>query len=231
MSDKEVPFFNPSDVLSLGGDWVVQDNGLADSNQRAQGLKANGDEAASQLYDGKTAGTIKYECFASSGNLVLPNVGSVMGGYHIDSISLTPQATGWPQLTVTVHQHDDNAHVDGDFNEYAPSIVFPAGYGIPRTLALVATGTAFSLDDTDAGMRGMTYTLGCQHQDEPDGSGNHLAGQNRDGVETLAVEFTKDPAVVTVAAGWDEMSDGSPKSNTAAETASMQWEHHITREV
>jgi hypothetical protein len=231
MSDKAVPFFSPTDVLSLGGTWAVQENSLSESNQRAQGLDAVGDEAAGQTYDNKTAGTIVYEDHsAAGGTLTLPAVGSVAGGYHIDSLSLAYNATGWPRLTVTVHKHADNSHADGDMNEYSATPVFPTGFGIPRELEDALEASLFSITDDDAGLRSMTYTLGATHVDENDEAGDHLAGQTRDGVETLAVEFTKIPAVVTIAAGWDEMTDGSNKSNTAAETASMSWEHHVARD-
>lgn len=222
MSDKAVPFFNPSDILSLGGDWIVQEDNLADSSERAQGLAANGDEAASKLYGGKSTGSVVFECHEETGNLTLPNVGEVKGGYHIDNWSLVYSPTGWPRLTVNVHQHDDNVHADGEMNEYAPTLTCPAQFGCPTALG-------FSTSDTDVGVRSITYTLGCQHQDEPDSVGDHLAGENRDGEETLAVEFTKAPSAMTAPAGWDENSNDSKHSNTAAETGSYNWVNHVAR--
>lgn len=227
MADKVVNFFNPTDVLGLGGTWVQQENNLTDSVQRAQGLGADGDEVANTTHGGMESGTVVYESHTETAlvpALVLPLVGAVEGGYHIDSLSLVYQPTGWPRLTVTCHQHDSNAH-EGTLNTFTPSLAdaCPAQFGIPRALGIEA------LDD-ECGVRALTYTVGCTHVDE-DENGEHLAGQNRDGVETLAYEFTGDPGAMTGPEGWDELSDGAPKSNTAAETRSIQWEHHLTRDV
>src|SRR3990167_7645116 len=173
MADKLVPFFNPADVLALGGTWIQQENNLADSVSRAQGLGATGDEAASQTYDGKTSGTLVYESHAETvvtPALVLPQVGWVLGRSLVDSWTLAYSMTGWPKLTVTVHQHDANVHADATLNEFTTTIIFPAQFGIPVSLTLVATGTAWSFTDTDVGMRSLSYTLGCTHVDESDGT-------------------------------------------------------------
>lgn len=236
MSDKAVPFFNPADVLGLyvdanGNRWIQQTNGIKDSNQRAQGLGATGDEVANKLHGGISRGAVVYECFDETGYLVLPLVGEVKGGYHIDSFQVEYQPTGWARLTVNVHQHDDNVHADTEMEEFATTVKFPAQFGIPRTLTDAATGlvTIFENGDTDSGMRSLSYTLGCTHLDE-DENGDHLAGENRDGVETLQLGFTKEPDTTTIGTGWDTMEDGPDKSNTAAETASLNLEHHVARE-
>lgn len=231
MSDKAVPFFSPTDVLSLGGNWAVQEVNLSDAYQRAQGLDAAGDEAVSETFDEKTSGTVVYEDHsASGGSLTLPTVGAVGGGYHIDSYQVVYSSNGWPRLTVTVHKHGQNSHADGEQNEFNASVVLPTGFGCPREILDALDATVFEVTDTDAGVRGLTYSLGCTHVDEGDEAGDHLAGENRDGVETLSVEFTKDPgSSVTASADWDEMTDGAAQGNTAAETASMSWEHHVAR--
>lgn len=224
MSDVAINFFNPADVLSLNAsNWIQQENNIVDTNQRAQGLSAVGDEAVSQLHGGGSAGTVVYECHKASGNLTLPVIGLVAGGYHLDSFSLAYNPVGWPRLTCNVHQHDDNPHATG-LNTFTPSLTCPAGFGVPRALGIASLGAV-------NGVRSCTYTVGCTHVDE-DENGDHLAGENRDGVETLAYEFTGSDLGVgfTPPAGWDELSDGTPKSNTGAETTAMSWEHHIARD-
>jgi len=222
-----VPFFNPSDITGLGGDWVVQENNLALALQRTGGLGATGDEVASKTHGGKTSGTVVLECHEETGNLTLPNAGSVAGGYVLEKEELKYQPTGWPRLTLTLHQHSTNPHATG-LRESVPSLVFPAQFGIPRTVDDGKTPVVaqFSLGDTAAGITDLTYTLGVTHLDE-DQNGDHLAGENRDGVETLSVGFTKDPETVTGPAGWDKLNDGTTKGNTAAEKSSMAWEHHV----
>lgn len=222
MSDIAVGFFNPADVLSLGGDWVQQENNIVNNHQVAIGLGATGDAVAKKSHGGGSSGPVVYECHAETGNLTLPNVGKV-AAFHIDSLQLVYQPTGWPRLTCNVHQHDDNAHAD-DRTQYAPSITLPAQFGVPAAAGGVAGAAA------TAAARACTYTLGCTHQDEDGATGNHLAGENRDGIETLAYEYTGDPgAAVTGPDGWIETSEGAgtAKSNTAAETKGLSWENHV----
>lgn len=226
MADKAINFFNPGDVLSLANGWVQQEDNITDTVQRAQGLGATGDEAASQTHGGSSAGTVTYENHSDSGNLVLPKPGAVLGGYHVDSFSLAYSPTGWPRLTINVHQHDSNSHATGDLNTFTPSLTCPAGFGVPRALGI-------SNLDASAGVRSCNYTVGCTHLDE-DQNGDHWAGENRDGVETLDYEFTTGTAglgdLFEGPAGWDELSDGSTKTNTSAENSSMQWTNHIGRD-
>ena len=226
MSDVAINFFNPADVLSLNAaNWIQQENNIVDSVQRAQGLGALGDEAVSTTHGGGSAGSVVYENHEESGSMTLPQIGSVLGGYHVDSWSLVYSPTGWPRLTVNVHQHDDNAHADTDLNEFTMTLAPAAGFGVPRDLGISGLGAV-------NGVKGCTYTLGCTHVDEDNGEGDHLAGENRDGIETLAYEFTGSDMGDDFdgPAGWDEMSDGTPKSNTAAETTSMSWENHVARD-
>lgn len=229
MADKAVPFFNPTDIPGIGGDWIVQTDGIQHTQQRAQGLKADGDESTFKGYDGKSAGNVVLECHLVSGTLSVPSVGTVGGSYFIEAAEVKYNPVGWPRLTVTVHQHDENPH-SADLNEFASSVTLPAGFGIPR--AITTGGGAITLADDDAGVNDLTYTLRCTHVDELDGAGNHLAGQSRDGVETLAYGFTKEPSSVTnTDATWLEMGAGPTHANTEAEKATKAWEHHVVRTV
>lgn len=234
MSDKAVEFYAPTDRLTLGGNWIAQEDTLADSFQRAQGLKANGDESARKLHDGKTSGTTVYECHLETGSLTLPKVNGVYGGYLIDSLQLVYQAegSGFPRLTVNWHQHDSNVHVNADMNKFTTSLVFPARFGIPRSLTKVAGGTGWALNDTATGMKSLTYTLSCTHLDENE-SGSHLAGEGRDGVEKLDIVLTGIPSgatPITLDSGWDELNDQNAKGNTVASSNTLQYERHIARD-
>jgi len=225
MTELAIPFFNPADVLSLSGDdWVQQENNITETAQRAQGLDADGNEAANKRHGVTEAGTVVYECHLETGDLTLPKVGIVVGGYHLDNFVVAYNPTGWPRLTASVHNHGANAHA-ADLRTFTPTLTLPAQFGVPRTLG----EESFALTAADCGVAGMSYSCGCTHVDE-DENGDHIAGQNRDGDERLTWEFTGVPTV-TPKADWDEMSDGNVKSNTAAEKSSMSWEHHITHDV
>jgi len=224
MADKVVSFFEPVDILGLGTGWEVQENNITHSNQRAQGLDATGDEAASKVYDGKSAGTIVYELHEATEPLqALPPIGSVQGGYHIDGGQVVYNPVGWPRVTFNVHQHDDNAHAD-TLRQFTPSLALVPAFGCPRTLGGITV-------PSDAGIRSVTHGFGITHTDELDGAGDHLAGENRDGMETLAYDFTGPQGVITAPVGWDEMSIGDVDANTAAETGSYAWEIHAATAV
>jgi hypothetical protein len=233
MADTVLGFFTPTDVLSLGGSFIAQSDTPVTTKKRAQGLKANGDEGISVTYGTDTKRTIVYEYQAASGFITLPKVGDVIATVHIDSVEVEYSPTSWPKITISGHNHGENAHTAE--NEFTATVKLPAQFGIPRALIDTATPTAgdiFKLgtDDSGIGIKSMKYSLACTHLDEDDEAGDHLAGENRDGVEKLDIGLTGIPASVTTAATWAKLSDGTAKGNTAADTQTISLEHHISRD-
>ena len=224
-------FFNPTDLLALGGSFIPQTNTRTTTLKRAQGLLANGDEGIHHTYGSETKISLPYEYQSVAGNITLPEPGTVVAGYHIDSVDLEYRANAWPLITVNCHNHGTNPHTTS-LRTFTPVPVFPAQFGIPRTLSDAALPTAnviFKLgtDDTGIGIKSMKYSISCSHLDEPNEVGEQLAGENRDGVEKLDIGLTGIPAAVTVLAGWDKMTDGDGKGNTAADSTTVSLEHHI----
>ena len=235
MSATVLGFFKPTDVLSLGGSFIPQSDTPSTTLKRAQGLLANGDEGVSKTYGSETKRVVVYEYQSPSGTITLPKLGTIVSSLHIDSADVEYQANGWPKITVNTHQHGTNPHTTMA-NKYTPSITLPAQFGIPRGLLDKATPTPadvfkLSTDDAGIGVKSMKYSISCTHLDEDNEVGEHLAGENRDGVEKLDIGLTGIPATVTVGSGWDKLSDGTGKSNTAADTATISLEHHVLRDV
>lgn len=225
-----VGFFNPSEQLGLDASWELQSEAPSSTSQRASGLGSDGDEAASKLYDPKTAITCKFKCFSASGDLTVPPAGTVTaGGFHIDSWTVTYSPTDWPSISVTAHKHTGTTgtHGVGDCRTYTPSVDLPAGWGISRTVA----GWALAEGDTAIGIASAEYSISVTHQDELGEAGEWLAGENRDGAETFKLGLTGAGATVTAPAGWDKLEDGTAKSNQAADTQSLSWEHHVAFDV
>lgn len=238
-----VTFFNPTDLidintnLSLTGSlqWILQTVAPSTTQDRASGLGATGDEAAYKDHNSKTQATLTYMCFGTSGNLMLPTVGSVLEGYHVDSVALAYNPTGWPTLTVTVHQHTTTSHVDAACNEYSTGIVFPAQFGVPASISdntSPTPGVMFANGAASIGMRSLSFNLTCTHLDETGSEGDWLAGENHDGVETLDAEFTGhvDNADLTIAATWSKATDGYSEGNTAVNSRSISLVRHIARD-
>lgn len=229
-------FFTPADPISINTlltlteslMWIIQTVTPSKTKARAAGLGANGDEAAYQAHNGMESLTAVYKCFATTGNLKLPDVGVIASTYHIDSVQLAYDAAGWPTLTVVMHKHSDSStHAESSCNEYAAGITFPAQFGIPADL-----GADFSLDSTAVAMRSLSYNLTCTHVDELGGAGNWHAGENRDGVETLEVEFTgvPDDADLTIAETWHTSTDETGTENTAVNSRKLSLTRHLARE-
>lgn len=229
-------FFSPTDVLGLGGSFVPQSSTPNATLQRAAGILANGDEGIHKTYGAKTEHTIVYEHQSNTGFIVLPQVGSVVAGLHIDSVDVEYNTKGWPKVSIKCHQHGTNAHTSGNtLNLFTPTVKLPSQFGIPRALAEdveVDPDDIFKLGNDDAaiGISSMKYSLACQHQDDDGEAGEHLAGENRDGVEKIEIGLTGIPASVTTGTDWDKLADGTGKSNTSADTQTISLEHHIARD-
>jgi len=237
-----VTFFTNTDpisintLLTLVGDmqWIIQNPSPNKKSDRASGLGADGDEVAWKAHNASEQITITYKCFAASGTLTLPKVGTVASTYHIDSVKLDYDAAGWPTLTVTVHKHLDasGTHAEDSCRTYATAILFPAQYGIPVSLSDATPTVQLALLSTAVGFKSLSFALTCTHVDETGGTGNWLAGDNHDGVETLDAEFTGIPedADLTIGDGWHNGGDGAPTTNTGASSRKLSLTRHIAHE-
>jgi hypothetical protein len=245
-----VTFFTPTDTLAINTllsltnayQWLIQSNTPNKTNARASGLKANGDEGAWKSHNAVDRRTLVYECHALTLSLTVPVVGTVTAtGYHIDSVKLAYNAAGWPQLTVVIHKHAGAAsHTASSCNTFATKLVFPAQFGIPTELTdntydagppEVAAVVEFELEVATIGIRSLEWNLSATHVDELNGEGEWLAGDTRDGVETLDVEFTGQPddSDLTIDASWHTGTDDTPAGNTAVNTRKLQLTRHVAR--
>lgn len=227
-----VKFFDPTDILSAT-DWHLQSRNPSTSRNRAQCLKANGDEAKSQLYGAQTSDTLTYKACGTPATIDLSTLhpGVVVSGWHIDRLSIKYNPTDFTEISFVVHKHDAcetgrTSHQD-IANEFVPSVAsLPAGFGIPAALK-----TLVGISDESVDLSEFTYDLSVQHQDETGGSGAWLAAENRDGEETIQISTVGVPSSAPAITGWDCTANGSGEGNTAAETGSWTFEHHVGRVV
>ena len=248
--DPALGFFDPTDpldintALALAGpdQWIVQSHNPTAALTRVAGLAANGDEGAYTTIDGKTSGTVTYECFKVGGAgllLTLPIAGQVYGGFHVDSVKLVYAQNKWPTLEISFHNHAENPHAASSCNRYvlgrtsAGKVAqFPAGFGCPVSILdnAVAPVTYFAMAHATIGIKTLTFALAVTHQDETGSAGDHLAGENRDGKETMEADFVGIPTTVTKLAAFVAPSSGSTQTNQAADTAKYSFERHLQRE-
>ena len=236
-TSSKIAFFAPDKTI-LGDltDWELQTGGNPElSRDRAQALKSDGDELASAQHNAKIQYSLTYKPkrYTGSDGLALPVPGSVLNGSHVDSVTVAYSQEDYPVLTVAAHRH---AAIDGtpETHEacriYTPAVTLPPrAIGIPSTLKDSDGKTVFSLP-AGVGISSLTYSLTVTHNDVPDGDGNHLAGENRDGVEKLDVSFTGEVYVadLSIDSAWSLPDSWSmSQSNQDATTTSLSIQRHI----
>ena len=234
-----VKFFDCSDPFSLS-DWEVQ-NGPNPTltKQRASALNKEGDEFRRKQYGGQYAGTLNYICKKASGFADVPVIGYIANGWHIDNWTVTYTQNNWPTLVINCHKHDttQGGVLDSACRTYAPSFKVPVCFGVPTEIPKVGdnAGNVFALAvGAVVTTRGMTLSMSVNHVDEPDEAGEHFAGNNYDGSETVGVEFTGEVEAsdFTVDSDWtDDTFAPSNGGNTVATTASLSLSHHVAHVV
>ena len=233
-------FFKPGAIIAALTDWELQTGGNPTlTRQRSQSLLSNGDQMNAVQYGAQIAYVENFTAktvveTTSKKSLDVPGVGSVSNGAHIDQIQVVYSQTGAPTLAVNSHKHaavNGTASTHDPCRVYTGTVVLPIrAIGVPSTLKDTDDNTIFTLP-AGVGMKSLTYGLAVTHQDEPDGDGGHLAGQNRDGVETLTIEFTGKVAVAELSIDGSWMlpdSDADGQGNTIATTKSITITKHIT---
>ena len=231
----KVMFFNPDSVIGELADWEIQEGSNPNvTRQRAQELKANGDELQSVQYGAQIAYSMNYKGKKVTGDaLVIPAPGSIKNGKHVDSVEASYSQTDFPTLAVAAHAHaavDGTPEAHDECRVYTPGVILPPrAIGVPSTLKDTDGETVFTCPE-GVGMRSLTYSLAVNHIDEPDGEGGHLAGQNHDGTETVTLEFTGevDIADLDIGESWKlPDTEGKTRTNTGAHTSSVTLTRHI----
>ena len=212
-----------TDVFALGGDFEAQDSSIDAQATRASAKGANGDEVANQLHDHKTAVNCNYLYKAASGSIDVDDlyIGKVSGGYHIDQIQVAYSSTSWPKVTVTGHNHDDNPHADASMVEIKPSLTLPAGWGVCPGL--------FANSSLVSSCVSANYTLSANHVDVLDCEGEHLAGDNSDGMEAVTAQYYGVPTLTLT--GWQQTSDNATDSNADFDQTSINVTRAVARYV
>lgn len=225
-------------ILGSLADWELQTGGNPSlSRNRAQALKSDGDELASAQYGAKVEYVHTYNPTRFTGDaLALPKLGAILNGAHVDSVSVAYSHEVYPILTVNAHRHaaiDGTTETHEACRTYTPSVaISPRAVGVPPTLK-DADGTAIFTCPAAVGMASLTYSATVTHLDVPDGDGNHLAGENRDGEEKLVISFTGEvyPADLNVSTAWALPDSWSlSQSNVDATTTSLTLTRHIAHD-
>ena len=231
MAHGTVEFFNPTCPIAVGSDWDFQTCGPKQTAENyVNELGAHGDELRHATHGKRTTWSWTFVNNLDSGNISIPKGGLVSAGWHIDSIEITwDREQIKPKMTVNAHKHEAGTnHATSSCRTYTATVTIAAvAFGVPADLGGVALASGAAVD-----FRSATYKLEVTHIDEAGRSGEQLAGENHDGVETLEVEFTGDATAddYEIEDGWTNDQKTTTPSNTAATTTSLNLIHHIAND-
>lgn len=212
-----VAFFNPTSPFGALTGWEIQTNTPNTGVTRAQALGSDGDEIASKTHDAKTTVSATYVLKTATG-CKIPKFGEILGGYHVDTVSIQFANTAFVMMTLTGHKHGSSAHPA--CRTYTGSLTqIASNFGCPSTIVGMTI-------PQNAGVRSMTYNLQGNHVDELGSAGDFLAADNYDGNETVDVELC-DSGAISATTGWTLVSTGNSFGNNAAETSTATVEKHI----
>lgn len=210
-------FFNPVSPFGALTGWEVQTNNPNTTVTRAQALGSDGDEIDKKTHDAKTTVSATYVLKTATG-CKIPKFGEILGGYHVDNVSIQFSNTAFVMMTLTGHKHGSSAHPA--CRTYTGSLSsIASNFGCPSTVVGMTI-------PQNAGVRSMTYNLGGNHQDELGSAGDFLAAENYDGNETVDVELC-DSGTISATTGWTLTSASNSFANNAAESTSATVEKHI----
>lgn len=200
MTDIAITFGASEGFGAIAG-WEAQNTSKPKTNQRASALGKVGDEKASALFDEKTEVTSTYKCISDT-NTIPANIGDIVNSYVLTGISIQTSAEDFATMTLTGHNHTENPH----------SAQKKVAHGI--TLAKCFGCTDFTGDDAGATDSPISSScdITCEHADQNDFEGNHLAGQNYNA--KIEVKTTYAGAHTPVATGFDITVDSDTDENT-----------------
>lgn len=191
MADKAVTFGAKSALFGAVAGWEYRANSANEQFDRATAHDDENNETTSTLFNERTDHSATLEC-QSDTNTVPDEIGEVVNSVALTGIAITTQASAYAEMTLTGHNHADNAH--SSLNSVAHGIALAACYGATDFLG----GTA---GDNATPIRG-TITISCDHTDENDAVGAHFAGENHNPRIEAETEWLGVPSVAAEA-GWD----------------------------
>lgn len=228
-----VTFFNPTAPAGLVDEmWEIQTANPSTTKERAQALKSDGDEAASLLYGERTTLAVTAKCTKAEATLVLPSVGTVVDGYHIDSVTLRYSVSDWPTIELSCHKHakGDTSH-SGTHRTYSlPSNIastLKCAIGVPAGAAGLTSG------NLTEGITSLTIALTANHVEAPFVGSPPMvpASDNHDGTVTVTCETVgRTPPTIAEGISYDHTETSSNTSNTSNDDASHTLILHLAHD-
>ena len=206
MAEPTIAFGAAASFGALTG-WVEQSSGSTVASDRASVLGATGNEAVSKLHNAGTQVSTPYKASVTGSAPTIPaTLGAIVNSLDLTGISISTTAGDFASMTLTGHNHSDNAHAASPVLRFAAhGITLADGFGAKDFLG----GTA----GADASVESSTINISAQHVDILAGAtGNHLIGQNYNAMIEAETVWSGVPG--TASSGWDQVSVETRTTNT-----------------
>jgi hypothetical protein len=205
MAEPTITFGTTSLFGTVTG-WEAGNSSISATLQRANALASKGNEVASALFGDATNATQE---FATASGTVAPTIpatlGKLCGGYVLTGISITTSATDFVKMSLTGHNHTENAHAD-TLQQGAHSITLSSAFG-------AVDWFSNTLGD-NACVDSSSISITCQHRDVNCGTdGDHFIGENYNGHISATVTYHGVPSDLS-STGWDVTSTDTTGENT-----------------
>ena len=140
-------------------------------------------------------------------NTTLTEFGNVFDSKKMTGLVLGFSAGEYATVSITGHQHAENAHNVGateGIADVSAAVPAGAGFGVPTL--------AGQVDGADASPVSMTMTFSFNHVDREGEDGNHFVGKNITCRAEVSVEWVGVPTTPE-ATGWETLSQGPNDAN------------------
>jgi len=235
MADKSVEFL-AGDLFGLHANFKEQESSTRVTREFSIVKDAYGDKscetAASNI---RTDVTNRYEY---CGATIVSDAGTFLstfgfsGSYAVDSAEFTFSAGQKPGLSVSGHNHADNAHAD----------VWPSGHSLDASGVIAASqggdgipaltaSTHVITEANDSIVTDMSITLAIEHVDVNGASNEHWAGTSRNCRVDLRISGVGVASDISLGTSWvqDDVADND--SNETADTFEITAHLYIARAV
>lgn len=219
MAEPAIQFGVSASPFGAPTGWVPRGPAISVVKDRVNVLNGIGNEVASKLHNQRTEVTQDFEPASASVAPTIPaNIGALLDEVVLTGIAISTSATGFVSMTLTGHQHANNAHAD-TLKQVAHGVTLSKSFGAIDFFG----GTA----GTDADVESSSINITCQHIDVQDADGDHLVGENFDGRIAGTVTYHGVPSANTDGS-WDVTNVETSENNTGFKTTTITAEKALT---
>lgn len=170
MADKAILYGAVESPFGELTGWESKNSNLNTTKSRVTATTSFGDEAAAELHDEKTEASEDLECNNDT-NSIPADIGALVEDYILTGINIQTSEAAFATMSLSGHNHAQNAHAE------EPALRL-AAHGITVAKAFGATDFLGGTAGDNASAISGSINIQCDHNDQNDGDGNHLVGEN-----------------------------------------------------